>query len=314
MNTLFQVIWNAAHQCWVVVSEHAMSRGKKPRSKSGRKGAQAALMLAPAALLAGATQAATVQWSPSGVNSGGTGTWDSASSAWWNGTVMLPWNNLNGDSAEFGGTAGTVTLASPFTVQDLIFKTDGYTLQGGTVNLASGASRISVGSGNTATVNSAIAGAGRVDVVGGGTTVLGGANTYTGGTTVSGNSTLRVSSDSNLGAAAGTVTLGDASTSGTLQATTSLTSNRGITLNAGGGTLNTAAGNTTTLGGVISGSGSLTTTGGGTLLLIGNNTYTGITTLATGNTLSVGNGGTTGALGTGALTNNGALIFNRSNA
>ena len=48
-------------------------------------------------------------------------------------------------------------------------------------------------------------------------------------------------------------------------------------------------------------------------MLTGANTYTGTTTISAG-TLQVGNGGTTGTLGTGAVVNNGALVFNRSNA
>jgi autotransporter-associated beta strand protein len=45
------------------------------------------------------------------------------------------------------------------------------------------------------------------------------------------------------------------------------------------------------------------------LTLVGNNTYTGGTTINTGGTLQVGNGGATGAIA-GDITNNGALISN----
>ena len=66
-------------------------------------------------------------------------------------------------------------------------------------------------------------------------------------------------------------------------------------------------------GGVVSGAGTLSQLGAGTLTLTGTNTYTGGTTISAG-TLQVGNGGTTGALGPGAVVNDAALIFNRSNA
>ena len=51
----------------------------------------------------------------------------------------------------------------------------------------------------------------------------------------------------------------------------------------------------------------------GTLTLVANNTYTGTTTISSG-TIQVGNNTTTGTIGVGALTNDGNLAFNRSNA
>ena len=70
--------------------------------------------------------------------------------------------------------------------------------------------------------------------------------------------------------------------------------------------------NALTYAGVVSGTGSLTQAGAGTLTLTGANTYTGGTTISAG-TLQIGSGGTTGSL-VGDIVDNGALIFNRSNA
>ena len=67
-----------------------------------------------------------------------------------------------------------------------------------------------------------------------------------------------------------------------------------------------------TYGGVISGTGTLTKSGAGTLTLTGANTYTGGTTISAG-TLQIGNGGTTGSVA-GNIVDNGALVFNRSDA
>jgi len=88
----------------------------------------------------------------------------------------------------------------------------------------------------------------------------------------------------------------------------------------------TAAGNKTlTLGGsnaglntfggkIADGTGaviSLTKADAGKWILTGTNTYSGPTTIS-GGTLQIGTGGATGTLGTGTVTNNATLIFNRS--
>lgn len=70
----------------------------------------------------------------------------------------------------------------------------------------------------------------------------------------------------------------------------------------------------TTYSGAYSGPGRLLKLGSGTLTLSGANTYTGATTISAG-TLSIGAGGTTGSISyTSNVTNNAALIVNRSNA
>ena len=63
--------------------------------------------------------------------------------------------------------------------------------------------------------------------------------------------------------------------------------------------------------GSITGAGGLTKSGTGALTLATNNDYTGATTITAG-TLRIGDGGATGSVGTGAITNDGILEFNRS--
>lgn len=67
-----------------------------------------------------------------------------------------------------------------------------------------------------------------------------------------------------------------------------------------------------TFTGAVSGSGNLAKTGLGQLTFAGANTSTGTVTISDGK-LQVGAGSTTGELGSGAVINNGSVVFNRSN-
>ena len=71
---------------------------------------------------------------------------------------------------------------------------------------------------------------------------------------------------------------------------------------------------TLTLGGTLSGSFGLTKLGSGTTILTGSNSSAYTTTLISAGTLQVGNGSTTGTLGSGAVTDNAILSFNRSDS
>ncbi|NNM29790.1 MAG: hypothetical protein HKO57_09715, partial [Akkermansiaceae bacterium] len=76
--------------------------------------------------------------------------------------------------------------------------------------------------------------------------------------------------------------------------------------------VNSSAGNDYSFSGsAITGTTGLSKDGTGDLSLLNSNTYSGATTI-NGGSLTVGNGGTTGTLGSGAVTNNSVLAFNRS--
>jgi autotransporter-associated beta strand protein len=108
--------------------------------------------------------------------------------------------------------------------------------------------------------------------------------------------------------------------------TSGFTINSGATLQIGnGGTSGSVIGNVTNNGffavnrsdiysfaGVISGTGAFQQFGIGTTALTGATTYSGGTTIASG-TLQIGAGGTTGSIA-GNVADNGALVFNRSDA
>ncbi|MEO6874015.1 MAG: autotransporter-associated beta strand repeat-containing protein [Opitutaceae bacterium] len=123
---------------------------------------------------------------------------------------------------------------------------------------------------------------------GGGTLTLTRANTFTGATTINGGN-VSIGADNNLGTAPGAATANKLVFNGGTLATTNsftLSANRGVTLNAGGGAFDTASSTTLTYNGIIAGTGGLTTSNSGTLVLGGANTYTGATTL-NGGTLSI---------------------------
>lgn len=136
---------------------------------------------------------------------------------------------------------------------------------------------------DTSTFTGAISGAGSVTQQGTGTTVLTGNSTYSGGTTIN----------------AGTLQLGDGGSSGSIVG--DVTDNGALVFDRS---------DNTTFGGLISGNGSVTQLGTGTTVFTANNTYTGGTTISAG-TLQLGNGGASGGI-VGDVTNNGALVFDRS--
>ncbi|MFM0158038.1 MULTISPECIES: autotransporter outer membrane beta-barrel domain-containing protein [Paraburkholderia] len=155
-----------------------------------------------------------------------------------------------------------------------------------------------------------ITGTGAVEKTGAGTLTLApmaaGGNTYSGGTLLN-QGIVAASADNVLGAATGGLTFNG----GTLQLAQSfdLAGTRAVTLNAGGGTIDTQ-GFTSTLVQGSTGAGALTKAGSGMLTLTSENTYIGGTTIAAG-TLQLGNGGTSGSIA-GDVTDNGSLVFNRS--
>lgn len=139
---------------------------------------------------------------------------------------------------------------------------------------------------DTLTFDGAISGTGRVSQDGFGTTVLTADNSYSGGTTIT----------------TGTLQIGNGGASGTL-GSGPVVDDSVLAINRSG---------VFEIPGVISGVGRLDQMGPGTTILTGDNTYSGGTTIS-GGALQLGNGGTTGWI-VGDVSNDGTLIFNRSDA
>ncbi|GAB2789646.1 autotransporter outer membrane beta-barrel domain-containing protein [Dyella kyungheensis] len=268
-----------------------------------------------------------------GAITGGTGTWRLSDNDYWtdaSGALNAPYTN--GSFAVFGGTGGTVTVDNTngqVSASGLQFQADGYRVTGDAIALTGGASTIRVGDGTaagasmTATIDAALTGASMLVKDDLGTLVLTGANTYSGGTDVHAG-TLQVANDGNLGLAAGSLSIDDA----TLHTTGSFVSTRTVGL-GGAATIDTDDGTTLQLSNGIGGTGSLSKAGTGTLTLGGTSTYSGDTTVAAG-TLSAAvanafnassattvQSGATLNLGgfaqrTGALTNAGTVNFGQT--
>ncbi|MFG1295575.1 autotransporter-associated beta strand repeat-containing protein [Xanthobacter variabilis] len=221
---------------------------------------------------------------------GGSGTWDvsAATSNWTNaaGSTAASWTQSG--LAIFSGAAGTVTVSGAVAPQvaGMEFMTDGYTVGGGAITLASfsaGTAPFILVDGGTATISSALAGTDGMEKKGAGALVLTGANTYTGGTTIT----------------AGTLSIGDGGSAGSLVG--DITNNAALVFNRA---------DDATYAGDISGTGTLEKKGAGTLVLTGDHTHTGGTTITAG-TLQLGNGGTSGSI-VGDVANSGTLVFDRS--
>lgn len=201
-----------------------------------------------------------------GAGLGGSGNWDAAASKWYNGSSNVPWTT--GNHAVFWGTAGTVTLSAPQSVSSLTFKTNGYAVAGSTLTMTG--SSVTVDAGATATISATVAGNFGLAKSGAGTLNLTSSNSYSGGTSVNAG-TLQASSDGNLGVAPGSFTAGNITLNGgTLRfgGNFDINNNRGITLGASGGTIDTqgftnAAGYNASQGG-FRGAGDLTKLGSGT--------------------------------------------------
>ncbi len=133
-----------------------------------------------------------------------------------------------------------------------------------------------------------------------------GVNLFTGNVTVNAG-VLSVAADRAFGAVPGVATPGKiVLDGGTVSVTTGFTlnGNRGIQINAGGGTFNIASGQTLVYGafGVIAGSGTLNVTGPGKFTISSDSTWTGPLVVSGGGTVSIGNQTRLNATATGTIT------------
>jgi autotransporter-associated beta strand protein len=255
--------------------------------------------------------------------------------------------NINGGSLKLGAsnaitTTGLIAFANTAGAnvdlagfnQEFRTANGGGTTGGNIINTGASTSvlafRPTGGDGNT--YSGAIQGDIRLEVLGNKTAPgfvaprqrLGGtANTFTGGILVEG-ATLMVTTDGSLGAVpvsfdADNIILRNHGTLLNQADNIDLVihENRGIRLEGTGGALVSGFNRAVTVNGVISGAAEAPLSilpNNNPLFITGNNTYEGSTLLtAATSRLTVGNGGLSGTLGSGDVTNEGVLTFNRSN-
>jgi len=201
-----------------------------------------------------------------------------------------------------GGTyTGTIIVGSG---TSRILNFSGAPTTTGTISLGGGTLELYAQGGNQS-INGTITGSGgQIVKLGTFTTSLGAANTYTGPTTI-GAGTLSIAADSGLGAAPGVATPSQLTLDGgVLEITandTTISANRGLFVDAGGGTISTPAANqTTTYRAIITGTGPLTINGSGDVnMQAANTSYSGGWTI---NGVRMMGGSSSAMFGTGSVT------------
>jgi autotransporter-associated beta strand protein len=279
------------------------------------------------ALIASPASAASLSWDQAGSGAlGGTGTWDTTTTNWWNGSTDVAWatNTISGDSAVFAGTAGTVTLGTNINGVGLTFNTTGYTIATGTntltlgsggidaSGLSSGTTTISgtgaltlgaaqswnVGSGATLTVSAPVATGGfLLTNSGAGSTNISGVISGTGGLTQSGSGTLTLSTATNTFSGGLTISGGTVAVDSNLRLGGAGGTAGAVTINGGALRMNLGTGAQTNTHVITVGA------SGGTIVV---NSTSGTPTYILGNAGNLTGSGDLAVSGTGTLTQAGS--------
>jgi autotransporter-associated beta strand protein len=258
---------------------------------------------------------------PGQAQAGVASTWQGGTSSDYNDSSN--WNNgapISSGSAVFGTTGNTnVAVSSAVSPDGWTFgsSSQSYSITGSAVTLGS-SGIVDSASGQNVFIANNLGGSGGVTIDTTARMALSGFNSYTGATTVNSGATLTAGSTGAFSASSDFTVNGTLDLGGFNNSIGSLSGNAGgiITNNGSAAATLTVGGNNgrTNFGGTLQDGSSalaLEVTGTGSLTLTGNSTNTGITNIDSAATLELGNGGSSGDLGTGAIADNGTLVFNR---
>ena len=215
-------------------------------------------------------------WGTTAPGSGGSGAWSDGGS----------WDSAQ--RANFGGTAGTVTLGSVSAANGIALTANGYVLTGGQLSLTGTSiqtNAISVSAGNAATLASVVQGSTGLTKTGGGTLTLAGVNDFSGGLRIQ-SGTLAISAASALGAASNAIEISGGALSTTASIDLGSRSITGADGAPGTATLAVPAGATLSTTGNVNLS-SLTLPAAATIDLNGSNLLGNISATATSGTTRI---------------------------
>lgn len=216
--------------------------------------------------------------------------------------------HISGGTLQMGAVNTLIDSSAVVLGADTTFDLNNFSQQvqniSGDGDIALGSATLTAENNISGSLNGDISGTGGLVKEGAGGLTLSGNSSYTGGTWINAG-TVSISTGTALGALSSSVTIDN---NAILKVGTPGDFAHNITLGSGGGTLVGLSGMNAS--GVIDGSGQLTTQG--IINFIADNTYTGGTIISGGATLSLGQSTATGSI-LGDITDNGILVFNRSN-
>jgi autotransporter-associated beta strand protein len=243
--------------------------------------------------------------STTGTLGGSDNEWNTTTPNWTGATTSWPSTSTTDDDASFGGTAGTVTLTTTVTANDITFATGGYTVGAdnttGIIILDGTNPTITGVTGSLSSIGAKIQGSSGLTKAGSATIQFRGVSTYTGDTRIlRGN--LLIGAGNNRLPTGTKLIIGDPvnNTNGVLQMNSrsqqvggletagTSTGNRVINSSATASTFTVSNAADHTFGGILGGTGTndnnynFTKSGAGRLSLTSTNTYTGTTTISGG--------------------------------